>query len=39
MSNKDAVKKLVSLLKEYKRIIYFIFGCLIISTGLNVSLC
>jgi ATP-binding cassette subfamily B protein len=38
MSNKDAVKKLVSLLKEYKRIIYFIFGCLIISTGLNLCI-
>lgn len=38
MSNKVAVKKLVSLLKEYKRIIYFIFGCLIISTGLNLCI-
>jgi len=38
MSNKDAVKKLVSLLTEYKRIICFIFGCLIISTGLNLCI-
>ncbi|WP_313134727.1 ABC transporter ATP-binding protein [Anaerocolumna sp.] len=38
MSNKDAVKKLVSLLAEYKRIICFIFGCLIISTGLNLCI-
>lgn len=38
MSNKDAVKKLLSLLAEYKRTIYIIFSCLIVSTGLNLCI-
>ena len=37
MSNKEAVKRLVRLLNEYKKIIAVIIGCLFISTGL--SLC
>lgn len=35
MSNKEAVRKLVGLLKRYKKIIVFIVSCLLVSTGLN----
>lgn len=35
MSNKEAVKRLVGLLNEYKKIIAIIIVCLLISTGLN----
>lgn len=35
MSNKEAVTKLVRLLKGYKRIIFIIISCLLVSTGLN----
>lgn len=38
MSNKDVVKKLISLLAEYKKTIYVIFSCLIVSTGLNLCI-
>lgn len=38
MSDKDAIKKLLSLLAEYKRTIVFIFCCLLISTGLNLCI-
>lgn len=35
MSNREAVRKLLALLKEYTKIISIIFGCLLISTVLN----
>lgn len=35
MSNKEAVKRLVALLKSYKRVIACIVGCLLISTAMN----
>ena len=35
MSNKEAVRKLLALLKAYKKVIAVIIGCLLISTGLN----
>ncbi len=38
MGNKDAVKKLIRLLKGYKKIITIIVGCLLISTGLNLCI-
>lgn len=38
MSNKEAVCKLITLLKEYKKIIASIFCCLLISTGLNLCI-
>lgn len=37
MSNSEAVRKLLGLLKQYKKTIAVIIGCLLISTGL--SLC
>lgn len=38
MSNKVAVKKLLMLLKDYRKIIVLIIGCLLISTGLNMCI-
>lgn len=38
MSNKEAVKRLIGLLNEYKKIIAVIIGCLLISTGLNLCI-
>lgn len=38
MSNKQAVRKLLGLLREHKRIIGVIIGCLLISTGLNLCI-
>lgn len=38
MSNKEAVRKLLALLKDYKRVIIVIVGCLLISTGLNLCI-
>lgn len=38
MSNKQAVRKLLELLREHKRIIGVIIGCLLISTGLNLCI-
>lgn len=38
MDNKEAVKKLLRLLREHKRIIAVIIGCLLISTGLNLCI-
>lgn len=38
MSNKEAVKKLIELLKEYKRTIITIIGCLLVSSGFNLCL-
>lgn len=38
MSNRDAVKKLVGLLAEYKKTITLIVVCLIASTGLNLCI-
>lgn len=38
MSDKDAVKKLLSLLKTYKKVIAIIFFCLLASTGLNLCI-
>lgn len=35
MSNREAVRKLLALLKDYAKIISIIFGCLLISTVLN----
>lgn len=35
MSNREAVRKLLALLKDYTKIILIIFGCLLISTVLN----
>lgn len=35
MDNREAVKRLLGLLRGYKRIIVVIIGCLLISTGLN----
>lgn len=35
MSNREAVRKLLALLKDYIKIISIIFGCLLISTVLN----
>lgn len=35
MSNKEAVQKLIGLLKGYKKIIAIIVSCLLVSTGLN----
>lgn len=35
MSNREAVRKLLALLKDYTKIISIIFGCLLISTVLN----
>lgn len=35
MSNREAVLKLLALLKDYTKIISIIFGCLLISTVLN----
>lgn len=35
MSNKEAVQKLLALLKNYKKVIAVIVGCLFLSTGLN----
>lgn len=35
MSNREAVRKLFALLKDYTKIISIIFGCLLISTVLN----
>lgn len=35
MSNREAVRKLLALLKDYTKIISIIFGCLVISTVLN----
>lgn len=35
MDNKEAVKRLLLLLKRYKKTIIAIVGCLFISTGLN----
>lgn len=35
MSNKEAVWKLLALLKNYKKVIAVIVGCLFLSTGLN----
>lgn len=35
MSNKEAVRRLLGLLKGYKRTIIAIIGCLLVSTGLN----
>lgn len=35
MSNKEAVQKLLALLKDYRKIIAVIVCCLLISTGLN----
>lgn len=38
MSNKEAVGKLIGLLKGYKKIIAVIITCLLISTGLNLCI-
>ena len=38
MSNKEAVKKLLGLLKDYRKIIALIIACLLISTGLNMCI-
>lgn len=38
MSNKVAVKNLLMLLKDYRKIIAQIIGCLFISTGLNMCI-
>lgn len=38
MSNKEAVKKLLYLLKNYKKVILLILLCLLISTGLNMCI-
>ncbi|MDE6312967.1 MAG: ABC transporter ATP-binding protein/permease [Lachnospiraceae bacterium] len=38
MSNKEAVKRLVGLLNEYKKNIAVIISCLLISTGLNLCI-
>lgn len=38
MSNKEAVKKLIGLLAEYRKTICFIFVCLLASTGLNLCI-
>lgn len=38
MSNKEAIKKLLGLLKVHKKTIIVIIGCLLISTGLNLCL-
>ena len=35
MDNKEAVKRLLLLLSNYKKTITMIVGCLIVSTGLN----
>ena len=35
MSNREAVRKLLALLKDYTKIISIISGCLLISTVLN----
>ena len=35
MSNKEAVRKLLGLLKDYKKVIVLVIVCLFISTGLN----
>lgn len=35
MSNKEAVQKLLALLKNYKKVIAVIVSCLFLSTGLN----
>ncbi|MDE6566104.1 MAG: ABC transporter ATP-binding protein/permease [Lachnospiraceae bacterium] len=35
MSNKEAVRRLLGLLREYRKIIIVIVGCLLVSTGLN----
>ena len=37
MGNKEAVKKLLGMLKGYRKIIALIIACLLISTGLNRS--
>lgn len=37
MSNREAVRKLLALLKDYTKIISIISGCLLISTVLNLS--
>lgn len=38
MSNKEAIKKLLGLLKAHKKTIIVIIGCLLISTGFNLCL-
>ena len=38
MRNKEAVKKLLGLLKDYRKIIALIIACLLISTGLNMCI-
>lgn len=38
MNNTEAVKKLLTLLKDHKKTISIIMGCLIISTGLNLCI-
>ena len=38
MSNKEAVGKLIGLLKRYKKIIAVIITCLLVSTGLNLCI-
>ena len=38
MGNKEAIKKLLGLLKAHKKTIIVIIGCLLISTGLNLCI-
>lgn len=38
MGNKEAVKKLLGMLKGYRKIIALIIACLLISTGLNMCI-
>ena len=38
MSNKEAVRKLLGLLKDYKKVIVLVIVCLLISTGLNMCI-
>ena len=38
MGNKEAVKKLLGMLKVYRKIIALIIACLLISTGLNMCI-
>lgn len=38
MDSKEAIKKLLGLLKGHRRTIVIIIGCLLISTGLNLCI-
>lgn len=38
MRNREAIKKLLDLLKVHRKAILFIIGCLLISTGFNLCM-